>query len=237
MAAKQEVFRKMNQSNYLETIYNENTAPFTDYPKKLINYLFNRFKMNKNQKILELGCGRGEFLNEFVKCGLEVHGVDISDYSEKFFSELNFKKVDMEKEKLPYQDNYFDFIYSKSFIEHFYYPEKIFKEAYRVLKPGGMIITLTPEWKYIYKSFYEDFTHRVPFTKVSLKDIHSMSNFNSINVESFIQLPILFEKNFISKIYLILSILTRILVPDYFRMRNKWIRFSKEIMLLSSARK
>lgn len=237
MVVKQEVFRKMNQSNYLETIYNENTAPFSDYPKKLISYLFNRFKMSKNQKILELGCGRGEFLNEFVKCGLEVHGVDISDYSKKFFSELNLKKVDMENEKLPYQDNYFDFIYSKSFIEHFYYPEKIFKEAYRVLKPGGMIITLTPEWKYIYKSFYEDFTHRVPFTKVSLKDIHSMNNFNSINVESFIQLPILFEKNFISKIYLILSILTRILIPDYFRMRNKWIRFSKEIMLLSSARK
>ena len=237
MVVKQEVFSKMNQSNYLETIYNENTAPFTDYPKKLISYLFKRFKMSKNQKILELGCGRGEFLNEFVKCGLEVHGVDISDYSEKFFTQLNFKKIDMENEKLPYQDNYFDFIYSKSFIEHFYYPEKIFKEAYRVLKPGGMIITLTPEWKYIYKSFYEDFTHRVPFTKVSLKDIHSMNNFNSINVESFIQLPILFEKNFISKIYLILSTLTRILVPDYFRMRNKWIRFSKEIMLLSSARK
>lgn len=234
---KQEVFKKMSQSKYLETIYNENSTPFTDYPKKLISYLFNKFKMNKNQKLLELGCGRGEFLNEFVKCGLEVHGVDISDYSEKFFSELNFKKVDMENEKLPYQDNYFDFIYSKSFIEHFYYPEKIFKEAYRVLKPGGIIITLTPEWQYIYKSFYEDFTHRVPFTKVSLKDIHSMNNFSSINVESFIQLPMLFEKNFISKIYFILSTLTRILVPDYFRMRNKWIRFSKEIMLLSSARK
>ena len=30
--------------------------------------------MSKNQKILELGCGRGEFLNEFVKCGLECMG-------------------------------------------------------------------------------------------------------------------------------------------------------------------
>ena len=85
MVVKQEVFRKIDQSNYLETIYNENTAPFSDYPKKLISYLFNRFKMSKNQKILELGCGRGEFLNEFVKCGLEVHGVDISDYSQKIF--------------------------------------------------------------------------------------------------------------------------------------------------------
>ena len=87
-------------------------------------------------------------------------------------------------------------IYSKSLIEHFYYPEKIFKEAYRVLKPGGIIITLTPEWKYIYKTFYDDYTHRVPFTKESLRDIHNIHNFKEVKVESFKQLPILFNKNF-----------------------------------------
>jgi ubiquinone/menaquinone biosynthesis C-methylase UbiE len=75
----------------------------------------------------------------------------------------------MANEKLPYEDNFFDVIYSKSVIEHFHYPDIIFNEAYRVLKPGGIIITLTPEWQYIYKSFYEDFTHRTPFTSVSLK--------------------------------------------------------------------
>ena len=30
---------------------------------------------------------------------------------------------------MPYEDNFFDVIYSKSVIEHFYYPEKILKEA------------------------------------------------------------------------------------------------------------
>ena len=143
----------------------------------------------------------------------------------------------MTKDKLPFEDNFFDVIYSKSFIEHFYHPEKIFEEAYRVLKPGGLIITLTPEWRYIYKSFYDDFTHRVPFTNESLQDIHKINNFTVLNVESFIQLPILFNKNYISKFFYILSFLTRILVPEYFRMKNKWIRFSKEIMLLSIAKK
>ena len=79
---------------------------------------------NDNPIVLELGCGRGEFLNEFVKNGLEGHGVDLSDYSKNFFSNLNFKKVDMDNEKLPYEDNFFDIIYSKSFIEHFYHPER-----------------------------------------------------------------------------------------------------------------
>ena len=105
-----------------------------------------------------------------------------------------------------------------------------------MLKPGGKIITLTPEWKYIYKSFYEDYTHRVPFTKVSLSDIHKIHNFKIITVESFIQLPIIFEKNFF-EIFYALSFLTRHLVPDYFRMKTKWIRFSKELMLLSIAKK
>ena len=159
------------------------------------------------------------------------------DYCKKFFPNLNFKKVDMSNEKLPYEDNSFDIVYSKSIIEHFYYPDRIFNEAYRVLKPGGTIITLTPEWQYIYKSFYEDFTHRTPFTSVSLRDIQEMSGFKDIKVESFKQLPIIFENNFFNEIFSFLSFLTRILVPEKLRMKNKWIRFSKEIMLLSVAKK
>ena len=227
----------MKQQNYLETIYNEESRPITDYPKKFIIYLIKRFKLVKNQKVLEIGCGRGEFLNEFVVNGFEGHGVDLSDYCKKFFPDLNFKKVDLANEKLPYEDNSFDIIYSKSIIEHFYYPEKVFQEAYRVLKPGGTIITLTPEWQYIYKSFYEDFTHRTPFTSVSLRDIQEMSGFKEITVESFKQLPIIFEEKFFSKIFSYFSFLTRILVPESFRMKNKWIRFSKEIMLMSTAKK
>lgn len=227
----------MGSENYLKTIYSEENTPFSKYPKKLIDYFCRRLNLKENQKLLELGCGRGDFLNEFKKKNLVTYGVDISSYSKKYFADLNFEKVDIDKQKLPYKDNYFDIVYSKSFIEHFYYPEKIFEEAYRVLKPGGIIITLTPEWKYIYKSFYEDFTHRVPFTDISLKDIHLMNNFKEITVESFIQLPVLFENTITSKLFYIASVLTRKFVPDSFRLKSKWVRFSKEIMLLSIARK
>jgi SAM-dependent methyltransferase len=223
--------------SYLETIYSQKKKPFTEYPKKLINYLCTRFDLKENDKLLEIGCGRGDFLNEFKKKKLDVYGVDQSDYSQNFFSDLNFKKFDITKGRLPFEDNFFDVIYSKSFIEHLYFPEIVFKESYRVLKPGGKIITLTPEWPHVYRFFYEDYTHRVPFTKVSLMDIHEINKFKNIELESFIQLPILFEKNFFYLFFKFLSVLTRILVPDRFRMQNKWIRFSKEIMLLSIARK
>ncbi len=227
----------MMQKKYLETIYSQENKPFSEYPSKLIAFLIKKGNLKKNQKILELGCGRGDFIIEFKKKGLDAYGVDISNFSENFFPDLKFSQVDLENNKLPYENASFDVIYSKSFIEHFYYPEKIFQEAHRVLKPGGLIITLTPEWQYIYKSFYEDFTHRVPFTNESLKDIHLMNNFKNVTVESFVQLPILFEESIKSKFFYIISFLTRIIIPDYFRMKTKWIRFSKEIMLLSIARK
>ncbi len=227
----------MVQKKYLETIYSQENKPFSEYPSKLIAFLIKKGNLKKNQKILELGCGRGDFIIEFKKKGLDAYGVDISNFSENFFPDLKFSQVDLENNKLPYENASFDVIYSKSFIEHFYYPEKIFQEAHRVLKPGGLIITLTPEWQYIYKSFYEDFTHRVPFTNESLKDIHLMNNFKNVTVESFVQLPILFEESIKSKFFYIISFLTRIIIPDYFRMKTKWIRFSKEIMLLSIARK
>ena len=62
--------------------------------------------------------------------------------------------------------------------------------------------------------------------------------FKNIYVESFKQLPILWDNNSITKYLLyFFSYLTRIFVPDFFRMKNKWIRFSKEIMILSIAEK
>jgi SAM-dependent methyltransferase len=227
----------MSNSNYVNVVYNEKDRPYTNYPSIFIKYLISKYGILKNSSILELGCGRGEFLNEFIENGLEGHGVDLSNFSINYCPKAKISVIDMTKEKIPYQDSSFDVVYSKSFIEHFYYPEKIFEEAYRVLKPGGILITLTPEWEYIYKSFYEDYTHRTPFTKLSLRDIHLISGFKNVKVSSFKQLPYLWSGNPHVFLLKFLSFLTRVLVPDYFRLKFKWVRFSKELMLLSSATK
>ena len=65
---------------------------------------------------------------------MEVFGIDISEESKEIIKDCNIKIADIEKDGIPFSDNYFDVIYSKSFIEHLYYPEKFFSEAYRVLK-------------------------------------------------------------------------------------------------------
>jgi ubiquinone/menaquinone biosynthesis C-methylase UbiE len=227
----------MSNQEYVDIVYNEQDKPFTDYPSKMIKHLIKKYDIFENSKVLELGCGRGEFLNEFHNNKMISYGVDISNFAQKRYPKLNITTIDMIKEPLPFPDNTFDVIYSKSFVEHFYFPEKIFEEAYRVLKKGGRIITLTPEWKYFYKTFYEDYTHRTPFTKLSLRDIHLINKFQKFEVESFRQLPFLWNMPKLIKIFFIfLSHITRYLAPDVLRQKNiKWVRWSKEVMILSSA--
>ena len=81
----------MTDKSYIDVVYGSSKKPFTVYPEKLIKLLAKKYSLKKESKILEMGCGRGEFLNEFVKNGLEGHGVDLSNYCKNFFSNLPSK--------------------------------------------------------------------------------------------------------------------------------------------------
>jgi ubiquinone/menaquinone biosynthesis C-methylase UbiE len=224
------------KKDYLEIVYDENIRPFTSYPNKLTKHLYKKFNLKTNEKILDIGCGRGECLTGFHKCGMNVYGIDQSDVSKKNYPEINFKFCDLMSEKIPFEDEFFDVIFSKSLVEHFYYPEKIFQEMNRILKKDGKIITMTPDWEFNYKIFYEDYTHRTPFSKDSLRDIHLINGFKEVKIFSFKQLPILWNKNIINSLMNFLSEITRVFIPNYFK-KYKWVRFSKEILLLSIAKK
>ena len=54
---------------------------------------------------------------------------------------------------------------------------------------------MTPDWSYVYDHFYDDYTHKKPFTLNSLREIHEANNFKDIRVKRFKQLPILWKKN------------------------------------------
>jgi SAM-dependent methyltransferase len=187
--------------------------------------------LSKGAKILDLGCGRGEFLKGFVRCGLNGHGVDQSIIAKSVCPEVEILQSDLENEPLPYSDNSFDAVFSKSVLEHFYYPEKLVQEIYRILNPGGLAITMVPDWESIYKTFYDDYTHRTPFTLTSLRDIFIINNFNNVRVEKFRQLPFLWSFPWLQPFCAIVAVIA----PRSLRPYSKLVKFSQEIMLLSTA--
>ena len=233
------MYKTIKKKDYVDVAYNEKILPFTTYPKKLAKYLINEFNIKKNDSFLELGCGRGEFLKEFLAEGIHARGLDQSDYAKKINPPHTVDVHDILKtKKLPYDDNTFEFVFSKSVVEHFFECDFIFSEINRILKPNGKVITMTPDWSYVYDHFYDDYTHKKPFTLNSLREIHEANNFKDIRVKRFKQLPILWKKNKINYSLLnILSEITRVIVPSILKKKFKWVRFSKEIMLFSVATK
>ena len=230
---------KKKKIDYVEITYSEKEKPFTDYPNKLAKYLFKKNNMSQDEKILELVCGRGEFINAFINQGLDGYGLDSSESSKKKFPNIKLNITNLDKDsKLPYEDSKFDYIFSKSFIEHFYDADFIFEEAYRILKPNGILISLTPDWEDNFKIFYDDHTHKRPYTLKSLKYIHTNHNFKIKEIKKFKQLPSTWNKNILIRyLFFFLSEATKFLTPSKLKNKSKWIRFSKEIMLMSIATK
>jgi ubiquinone/menaquinone biosynthesis C-methylase UbiE len=217
-------------NNYLAVNYSEARQPFTEYPELLARHLVAKFSLNQNDKLLEVGCGRGEVLRGLIRCGLKCYGVDQSDIAGKICPEAEIKVADLEAD-LPYSDNSFDLVYSKSVLEHFYHPEKLVLEIYRILRPGGRAIIMTPDWKSKVKTFYDDYTHRTPFTFSSLRDILLIHGFLDVNVERFRQLPFLWKAPWLN----IIPVLVGWVSPIELEYRFKFVRFSKQVMLLSSS--
>ncbi len=221
--------------NYIDVIYNEDVKPLTDYPYKLSSYLIKKLEIAKESKLLDVGCGRGDFLNGFISYGCEGYGVDFTNAAKKHCPNAKLFQADIENNGMPFEDNYFDVIFSKSVIEHFYDPAILIKECKRCLKPGGLIIVMAPSWEHNYRIYFEDYTHRTPFMKSSLRDILDMHGFCNISVSFFKQLPLLWGKW--KLIFNPISFLTQLLAPRFLSNKFKWVRFSREVMLLGIATK
>lgn len=214
--------------NYVNIAYQEKEKPFGEYPLQLAAYLTKRYCLTKNMTVLDNGCGRGEFLDAFSHLGMNVYGTDASDYCKK--AEI----VDLNKDQLPFPDDYFDMVFSKSVIEHIENTEHYICEMKRVLKKGGLLILMAPDWETQYKIFYQDPTHIHPYTVKSFERLLGMFMFHNIEVEKFVQLPCTWNSAYMRMI----SGAIRKMGGSANRVyKNKFIRFSRELMVLGSGRK
>jgi len=104
--------------------------------KKFIGFL------NKNDLILDMGCGLGNDVKFFINNGFRCIGIDNSKgmlrRAKKIAPDGNFKEMDMRA--LKFDDRYFDAVWSKASLMHL--PKSMIKSALsevkRVLKKKGI---------------------------------------------------------------------------------------------------
>ena len=134
--------------------------------------MLNLMNPSKNQKLIDVACGTGDiaklFLNRVNKFS-EITCVDpnkgmIDKGKVKLKNYKNLKWIIASAEKLPLQDNLFDF-YTISFgLRNTKKLDKSLAEAYRVLKPGGRFLCL--EFSKIQNSnldvIYKNYSKMIP---------------------------------------------------------------------------
>lgn len=214
--------------NYIDAVYNLITRPITEYPDKLVCHLQEKFKIKTDSKILVLGCGRGDEVRAFTNIDMNVSCLD--KVKSEQHKGLKIKYLDISKQKFPYTDNTFDVVFSKSLIEHIPDPGNMVKETYRVLKQGGRCIVMTPDWVSQMTTFYDDHTHVQPYTMRGMTDLLKMYDFDSVSSELFYQLPVIWRYPYLK---VVSWILRRFFKPNC-DIKNKFIRWSLQLMILSS---
>ena len=210
---------------YLSVLFSNERRPQGSYPGLLCKYLIDHYFKDSYKTILDVGCGKGIHMREFQKLGYKVKGVDKLEEAIELSPDLNIEGVDMEWEALPFDDDSFDVVLSKSCLEHIHYPDNNMKEMYRVLKPRGRLIIQTPDYAK-HKSFYADHTHVVPYVKESLTNLLLIYGFKVIEVKRFIQIPFLWKYPWLSFVIPILRCFPEPKNPlsNYF---NKWVWSSR----------
>lgn len=111
------------------------------------------FFAGKGERLLDVGCGNGGLLLKLKDNFYELYGIEIDDSriddAKKNLLGLNARilKINLE-EKSSFPDDFFDTIILCDVIEHIYDVFASFSEITRILKPGGRVITITPNIAY-----------------------------------------------------------------------------------------
>ncbi len=97
----------------------------------------------KGKKILEIGCGQGTMASNWSKNGANITAVDLNptsvELAKKRFDlyHLDGKILQADGNKLEFEDNTFDYVYSWGVLHHSPNLDKSISELFRVLKPCG----------------------------------------------------------------------------------------------------
>lgn len=104
----------------------------------IVNAWKDIFKLDGNSKILDIGCGRGTFVNYLRNIGLETFGFDFSQWAVEHLYKCDPKWIVLHDatKPFPYSGCPFDLVIALDIFEHIYLEDidKVIDEMFRVSK-------------------------------------------------------------------------------------------------------
>lgn len=157
-------------------------------------------KIKDGSTILDLGCGTGDLaykINKYSKKS-KIIGLDLSEAMldvAKFKRGKEDKNIIFQKgnsESLPFQDDYFDYIFCLNSFHHYANYKKALQEIHRVLKNDGFFILLDPItdnpirklWSFILKIVFNEWNINY-FSCKNIQEMFFAADLMILKQESF----------------------------------------------------
>jgi SAM-dependent methyltransferase len=154
-------------SNYFETRLAHN-ANRTKIWQHLCNYL--QRWIRTDAEVLELGAGWCDFSNNVT--AKRVVAMDLDSTVDRAAAAHVEPVVGDCTDLGKFEDASFDVVFASNLLEHLYRDasDRLLAEAKRVLRPGGRLILMQPNFRLNPGRYFDDFTHVSIFTDQSLQD-------------------------------------------------------------------
>jgi SAM-dependent methyltransferase len=128
--------------------------------------------------VLDLGAGWGEFINH-IRC-TQKYAMDLNPGTAQTLApEVRFLQQDC-AQRWQLADESLEVVFTSNFLEHLpdkQYIEAAIAEAWRCLKPGGLLICLGPNIKYVPGAYWDFWDHYVPLTENSLAELLKLKGY------------------------------------------------------------
>ena len=142
-----------------------------------------------DKKILEVGCGKGEYLEILSDVGVDAYGIEYSRESVEYCIDKNLKVTQgfLGNNNSDISDNKFDGFMCLSFMEHWPEPNKVLNRLSMSLNEGAMGLIEVPNFDMIledglYSEFISD--HLLYFTKETFVFTLQLNGFEVLSCES-----------------------------------------------------
>ena len=215
-----------HDSKELKKIYGrrfDEHIAYRDQVWKLLTSNFFSKYVSPEDRVLDLGCGYGEFINN-IRCGSKV-AMDMNPGArERLRPGIDFIEQDCSQPwDLP--ENSLDLIFTSNFFEHL--PSKntlseTLAQAYRSLRKGGRIIALGPNARFIGGAYWDFWDHHLPLTDTALGEGLAIHGFTVEEcIDRFLPYTMVNRRRFPS-----------ILVSLYLKFPVMWRLFGKQFLVV-----
>ena len=146
------------------------------------------FQLPEHARLLDVGCALGFMLQEAKAAGWEAIGIETSGFAAEYASqhtECQVYQGTLQQVALPSES--FDVVTLMDVLEHIAEPLDLMREIYRVLRPGGIVYVVTPNFGSFFVRLYGPQSyavwpdqHVVYFRRGSIKQLLLMCGFRRV---------------------------------------------------------